>query len=40
MRSVDDWDEAELLACFTEDGVLESPIVGGRFAGREGSASS
>jgi ketosteroid isomerase-like protein len=36
MRSVDNWDEAELFACFTEDGVLESPIVGGRFAGREG----
>jgi 3-phenylpropionate/cinnamic acid dioxygenase small subunit len=36
MRSVDNWDEAELYACFTEDGVLESPIVGGRFAGREG----
>src|SRR6266478_3028030 len=36
MRSVDNWDEAELYACFTEDGVLESPIVGGRFVGREG----
>jgi ketosteroid isomerase-like protein len=34
--SVDNWDEAELYACFTEDGVLESPIVGGRFVGREG----
>ena len=36
MRSVDNWDESALYACFTEDGVLESPIVGGRFAGREG----
>jgi 3-phenylpropionate/cinnamic acid dioxygenase small subunit len=36
MRSVDNWDEAELFACFTEDGVLETPILGGRFAGREG----
>jgi 3-phenylpropionate/cinnamic acid dioxygenase small subunit len=36
MRSVDNWDEAELYACFTEDGVLESPIVGGRFVGRVG----
>src|ERR1700730_15977986 len=36
MRSVDNWDEAELFACFTEDGVLETPILDGRFAGREG----
>ena len=34
--AVDDWDEAEVLACFTEDGVLETPVLGGRFAGREG----
>ena len=36
MKSVDNCDEAELFACFTEDGVLETPVLGGRFAGREG----
>ena len=36
MRAVDTWNETELLACFTEDGALETPILGGRFAGREG----
>ena len=36
MRSVDAWDEAELFACFTEEGVLETPMLGGSFAGREG----
>jgi 3-phenylpropionate/cinnamic acid dioxygenase small subunit len=36
MRAVDNWNEAELLACFTEDGALETPILGGRFVGREG----
>lgn len=36
VKSVDNCDEAELLACFTEDGVLETPVLGGRFAGREG----
>jgi len=34
--AVDDWDEPALLGCFTEDGVLETPVLGGRFAGREG----
>jgi 3-phenylpropionate/cinnamic acid dioxygenase small subunit len=34
--AVDDWNEAEVLACFTEDGVLVTPVLGGRFAGREG----
>jgi hypothetical protein len=34
--AVDNWDEAALLGCFTEDGVLETPVLGGRFAGREG----
>jgi hypothetical protein len=34
--AVDDWDEARLLGCFTEDGVLETPVLGGKFAGREG----
>lgn len=34
--AVDDWDESRLLGCFTEDGVLETPILGGKFAGREG----
>lgn len=34
--AVDNWDEAEVLACFTEDGVLETPVLGGRFEGREG----
>jgi 3-phenylpropionate/cinnamic acid dioxygenase small subunit len=34
--AVDNWDEPALLACFTEDGVLETPVLGGRFAGREG----
>ncbi len=36
MRSVDNCDEAELFACFTEDGVLETPSFGGKFPGREG----
>jgi ketosteroid isomerase-like protein len=36
MKSVDNCDEAELFACFTEDGVLETPVLGGRFAGRDG----
>jgi 3-phenylpropionate/cinnamic acid dioxygenase small subunit len=35
-RAVDEWDESALLACFTEDGTLETPVLGGRFAGREG----
>jgi 3-phenylpropionate/cinnamic acid dioxygenase small subunit len=34
--AVDSWDEPAILACFTEDGVLETPVLGGRFAGREG----
>jgi len=34
--AVDGWDEPALLACFTDDGVLETPVLGGRFAGREG----
>lgn len=34
--AVDNWDEPALLGCFTEDGVLETPLLGGRFAGREG----
>jgi 3-phenylpropionate/cinnamic acid dioxygenase small subunit len=34
--AVDAWDEPGLLSCFTEDGVLETPVLGGRFAGREG----
>jgi len=34
--AVDDWDEARVLSCFTEDGVLETPVLGGRFEGREG----
>ncbi len=34
--AVDNWDEPALLGCFTEDGVLETPVLGGRFAGREG----
>lgn len=34
--AVDNWDEAALLSCFTDDGVLETPVLGGRFAGREG----
>jgi 3-phenylpropionate/cinnamic acid dioxygenase small subunit len=33
--AVDNWDEPGLLGCFTEDGVLETPVLGGRFAGRE-----
>ena len=36
MRSIDNYDEAELFSCFTEDGVLETPVLGGTFAGREG----
>lgn len=36
MRAVDAWDEPELFACFTEDGVLETPMLRGIFAGREG----
>ena len=34
--AVDNWDEHALLGCFTEDGVLETPVLGGRFAGRDG----
>jgi len=34
--AVDNWDESALLGCFTEDGVLETPVLGGRFAGRDG----
>ncbi|HJU10941.1 MAG TPA: nuclear transport factor 2 family protein [Candidatus Binataceae bacterium] len=34
--AVDNWDEAALFGCFTEDGVLETPVLGGRFAGRDG----
>jgi hypothetical protein len=34
--AVDDWNEDEVLACFTEDRVLETPVLGGRFSGREG----
>lgn len=34
--AVDDWNEEEVLACFTEDGVLETPLLEGRFARREG----
>jgi len=34
--AVDNWDELALLGCFTDDGVLETPVLGGRFAGREG----
>jgi len=34
--AVDNWDEPALLCCFTEDGVLETPVLGGRFAGRDG----
>jgi ketosteroid isomerase-like protein len=34
--AVDNWDEPALFGCFTEDGVLETPVLGGRFAGREG----
>ena len=34
--AVDNWDEAALLGCFTEDGVLETPVLGGRFVGRDG----
>ncbi len=34
--AVDNWDESALLGCFTEDGVLETPVLGGRFTGREG----
>jgi ketosteroid isomerase-like protein len=36
MKSIDNCDEKELFACFTEEGVLETPVLGGRFAGREG----
>lgn len=36
MRAVDNWNEAELLGCFTEEGVLETPMLSGQFAGREG----
>jgi ketosteroid isomerase-like protein len=35
-RSIDQYDEAALFACFTEDGVIETPVLGGRFVGREG----
>jgi ketosteroid isomerase-like protein len=34
--AVDNWDESALLGCFADDGVLETPVLGGRFAGREG----
>jgi ketosteroid isomerase-like protein len=34
--AVDNWDEPALLACFTDDAVLETPILGGKFSGREG----
>ncbi|MBV8775434.1 MAG: nuclear transport factor 2 family protein [Deltaproteobacteria bacterium] len=34
--AVDNWDEAALLSCFTDEGVLETPILGGRFGGHEG----
>jgi 3-phenylpropionate/cinnamic acid dioxygenase small subunit len=34
--AVDNWDESALLGCFTDDGVLETPVLGGRFAGRDG----
>jgi hypothetical protein len=34
--AVDNWDEPSLLGCFTDDGVLETPVLGGRFAGRDG----
>ena len=34
--AVDTWDEPALLGCFTDDGVLETPVLGGRFAGRNG----
>ena len=36
MRAMDNRDEKELFACFTEDGVMETPVLSGRFAGREG----
>jgi len=36
MRSIDNFDEAELFSCFTEGGVLETPVLGGIFAGRAG----
>ncbi len=35
-RSIDTLDEQELFACFTEDGVLETPVFGGKFPGRAG----
>jgi ketosteroid isomerase-like protein len=34
--AVDNWDEPALFSCFTDDAVLETPMLGGRFAGREG----
>jgi ketosteroid isomerase-like protein len=34
--AVDNWDEPALLGCFTDDGVLETPVLGGRFPGRDG----
>ena len=36
MRSIDDFDEAGLFSCFTDEGVLETPVLGGTFARREG----
>ena len=35
-RSIDTGSEEELFACFTEDGVLETPVFGGKFSGRAG----
>jgi len=34
--AVDNWDEPALLCCFTYDVVLETPVFGGRFVGRDG----
>jgi ketosteroid isomerase-like protein len=34
--AVDSWDESALLACFTDDAILETPVLGGKFSGREG----
>jgi hypothetical protein len=34
--AVDNWNEPALIGCFTDDGVLETPVLGGRYAGRDG----
>lgn len=39
MRAIGNNDRVQLFVCFTEDGVLDTPVPGGTFGGREGQPS-